>query len=100
MRKSIGPRRPTYKSYYISKYDLPDTYSNYYKIRPRDDTDRYSQCVYLLRSRRGRLYKATARVQLRKDRQSTTLKKSPIRTTTIPSIIVEEPYKLVKRTRF
>jgi len=42
MRKLIGPRRPTYKSYYISKYDLLDPNGDYYKIRPGDNIDRYS----------------------------------------------------------
>ena len=42
MRKLIGPRRPTYKSYYISQYDLLNPYSDYYKIQPKDNTDRYS----------------------------------------------------------
>ena len=99
MRKLIGPRRPTYKSYYISQYDLPDPYSDHRKIRPRDDTDRCSQCVCPLRSRRSRLYKATARVQ-RKERHSTALKKSPLRTTTITTVMAKEPYELLERIRF
>ena len=50
MRKLINPRRPTYESYYIGEYDLSNPYGNYRKIRPRDDTDRYNQRVYLLQS--------------------------------------------------
>jgi hypothetical protein len=42
IRKLIGPRRPTYKSYYTSKYNLLDPNSYYRKIQPRDDIDRYS----------------------------------------------------------
>jgi len=42
IRKLIGPRRPTYKSYYISQYDLLNPYGDHRKIQPRDDTDRYS----------------------------------------------------------
>jgi len=62
LRKSIGPRRPTYKSYYISQYDLLNPNGDYRKIRPKDDIDKCSQRVYLMRSRQSRLYKATARV--------------------------------------
>ena len=42
IRKLTGPRRPTYKSYYIGEYDLLDLDSDYHKIRPRDDLNRYS----------------------------------------------------------
>ena len=41
IQKLTGTRRPTYKSYYIGEYSLLDPYSDYRKIRPRDDTDRY-----------------------------------------------------------
>ena len=50
IQKSTGPKRPTYKSYYISKYSFLDPYSNYRKIQPRDDIDRYSQYIYPLQS--------------------------------------------------
>ena len=42
MWKSISIRKSTYESYYIGKYDLLNPDSDYYKIQPRDDTDRYS----------------------------------------------------------
>jgi hypothetical protein len=48
IQKLTGPRRSTYKSYYIGEYSLLDPYSNYCKIQPRDDIDKYSQCIYLL----------------------------------------------------
>jgi hypothetical protein len=48
IQKLIGPRRPIYKNYYIGKYSLPDSYSNYCKIQPRDNIDRYSQHIYPL----------------------------------------------------
>ena len=43
--KSTGPRRPTYKSYYIGEYNFPDLNGNYCKIQPRDDINKYSQRV-------------------------------------------------------
>ena len=48
--KLTGPRRPTYESYYINKYNLLDPDGDYSKIQPRDDTDRYSQCICPLQS--------------------------------------------------
>jgi hypothetical protein len=45
IQKSTGPRRPIYKNYYISEYGLLNSYSNYRKIQPRDNIDRYSQRV-------------------------------------------------------
>jgi hypothetical protein len=42
IQKLTGPRRLTYKSYYISKYGLLDLYGDYRKIQLRDDIDRYS----------------------------------------------------------
>ena len=39
--KSTGPKRPTYKNYYISKYNFLNPYSDYCKIRPRDNTNKY-----------------------------------------------------------
>ena len=41
IQKSTGPRRPTYKNYYIGKYDFLNPYSDYRKIQPRDDINRY-----------------------------------------------------------
>ena len=32
IQKSTGPRRPTYKSYYIGKYNFLNPYNNYRKI--------------------------------------------------------------------
>ncbi len=43
--KSIGPRRPTYENYYIEKYKLLDPNGNYYKIQPKDNTNKYSQYI-------------------------------------------------------
>ena len=42
IRKLIGPRRPTYESYYTSKYDLLNPNGDYRKIRPKDDINKYS----------------------------------------------------------
>jgi hypothetical protein len=42
IQKLISLKRPTYKSYYISKYSLLDPYSNHCKIQLRDNTDKYS----------------------------------------------------------
>jgi hypothetical protein len=50
IQKLIGPRKPTYKSYYIGKYSLLDPYSDHHKIQPRDDIDRYSQRICPLQS--------------------------------------------------
>ena len=45
IQKSIGPRRPTYKSYYIGEYGLLDPYGDHRKIQPRDNIDKCSQRV-------------------------------------------------------
>ena len=62
MRKSIGPRRPIYESYYIGEYDFLDPNGNYHKIQPRDDINKYNQYICPLQSQQNHLYKATARV--------------------------------------
>jgi len=95
----LSSMRPTYESYCIGEYDLPNPYGDHRKIQPGDDTKRCSQRICPLRSRRSRLYEATARIR-RKEKQSTVLKKSPVRTTTITTVMAEESHELADRIGF
>ena len=40
--KLKGPKRPTYKNYYINKYNFLDLNGDYCKIWPKDNINKYS----------------------------------------------------------